>query len=272
MSYVQFVPFDGKGTVRNPLCYIESGIGSRPSKQIYDRAHSPLSFVKPGDFDWEEILGKARWFHSSGITAALAEGIADEIVTAMTTAKKLGVKTSFDLNFRASLWSQEKASETVKRIIPLVDVLIGNEEDFEKMLGIKTENANAGYSKIDPMSYESVARQAIEMYPNIQTVATTLRDAKTGLLNDWQTVMYDRNGFYVSRKYDNIEIIDRTGGGDSFAAAIIYGMLNEKEPDEIINFAAAYSALCHGFVGDWNWATKEEAENVMKGGNARVIR
>jgi 2-dehydro-3-deoxygluconokinase len=159
----------------------------------------------------------------------------------------------------------------MKDVIPYVDVLIGNEEDFEKMLGIKAKVAK-GYSKIDPVSYRSVAEKAVELYPNIEVVGTTLRDAKTGLLNDWQTVMLYKGDFFVSRKYENLEIIDRTGGGDSFASALIYNILKEKDPQEAIEFSAAYSALCHGFLGDWNWAYKEEVEMVMKGASVRVVR
>lgn len=159
----------------------------------------------------------------------------------------------------------------MKDIMPYVDTIIGNEEDFEKMLGVKAE-VREGYSKIDPKSYLSVAQKAIDLYPNIEVVGTTLRDAKTGLLNDWQTVMLFKGDFYVSRKYQDLEIIDRTGGGDSFAAALIYGILEGRNPQETIEFSAAYSALCHGFIGDWNWASKEEVERVMKAESVRVIR
>ena len=181
------------------------------------------------------------------------------------------MKTSFDLNFRSTLWKPDKAQKVMKDVIPYVDVLIGNEEDFEKMLGLKA-NVAKGYSKIDPVSYRSVAEKAVELYPNIEVVGTTLRDAKTGLLNDWQTVMLYKGDFFVSRKYENLEIIDRTGGGDSFASALIYNILKEKDPQEAIEFSAAYSALCHGFFGDWNWAYKEEVERVMKGASVRVVR
>ena len=177
-SNVKFVPFDGMGKVRNSLCYIEVGIGSRPSKQVYDRAYSPLSFVQPGEFDWTDILGNSKWFHSTGIAAALSENIANEIVTAMKEAKRLGVKTSFDLNFRSTLWSAEKAKKLMTEIIPYIDVLIGNEEDFEKMLGIEADGVGAGYSKIDPKNYKSVAKSVVKQYPNIEVVATTLRDGE----------------------------------------------------------------------------------------------
>jgi len=272
MSNVIKVPFDGVGKVRNGLCFLEIGVGPRPSKQIYDRGHSAISQIQPGEINWEKILSQTKWLHTSGITTAISDSAANETITALKTARKLNVKTSFDLNFRSTIWGPEKAQKVMKDVMPYVDVLIGNEEDFEKMLGLKVEKSTGSYSKLDPNSYEEIAKKAIEIYPGIEVIGTTLRDAKTGLLNDWQTVMLYKGKFYTSRKYENLEIIDRTGGGDSFASALIFSILKDKEPRDMIDFSAAYSALCHGFLGDWNWATLEEAENVMKGGSVRVIR
>ena len=272
MSEVLLVPFDGMGKIRNGLCFIEVGVGPRPSRQIYDRGHSAISLIKPGEIDWEKILTKAKWFHTTGITTAISENAADEVIVSLKVAKRLKVKISFDLNFRSTLWSAEKAQEIMKNVIPFVDVLIGNEEDFEKMLGIKAKGVSKNYSKINPENYKSVAEKLVKSYPNVEVVGTTLRDAKTGLLNDWQTLMLYHGDFYISKKYKNLEIVDRTGGGDSFASALIYCIMKNKEPKETIEFSAAYSALCHGFLGDWNWATRAEAESVMKGESARVIR
>jgi len=272
MSGVKLIPFDGRGYVRNGLCFVEVGIGPRPNRQIYDRGHSAISGAKIGEFDWENILSQTKWYHTTGITTALSNDAIEQVITSLKIAKKMGVKTSFDLNYRSTLWKPEKAQEVMKEVIPYIDVLIGNEEDFEKMLGIKVDTVE-GYSKIDPNSYYSVAKKAVELYPNIEVVGTTLRDAKTGLLNDWQTVMLYKGSFFTSKKYENLEIVDRTGGGDSFASALIYCMLKDyKDPQEIIEFSAAYSAICHGFLGDWNWAYKEEAERAMKGASVRVIR
>jgi 2-dehydro-3-deoxygluconokinase len=272
MSGVVLLPFDGKGTVRNGLCYLEVGIGPRASKQIYDRAHSAISQIKPGDIDWKKTLSQTKWFHTTGITTAISEDAANEAVASLKAAKELGVTTSFDLNFRSTLWSSERAKEVMKKVMPYIDVIIGNEEDFEKMLGIKAEGGTESYSELDPASYKTVAQQVVKQFPNVQVVGTTLRHAKTALLNDWQTVMLYKGEFYASRKYENLEILDRTGGGDSFASALIACMLEGKDPKEMIEFSAAYSALCHGFMGDWNWATRAEAEKVMKGGSARVVR
>ncbi|GHU04125.1 2-dehydro-3-deoxygluconokinase [Betaproteobacteria bacterium] len=271
MSMVKLAKYDGVGRERNGLCFVEIGVGPRPNRQIYDRGHSAISMAKPEEFDWKGILEKTGWYHTTGISTAISDLVIENVIISLKTAKELGVTTSFDLNFRSTMWTPEKAQEVMKKVLPYVDVLIGNEEDFEKMLGIKA-NVGKGYSKIDPLSYQSVAEKAMEEYPNISVVGTTLRDAKTGLLNDWQTVMLYKGKFYQSRKYEDLEIVDRTGGGDSFASGLIYGMIEGKEPQYIIDFSAAYSALCHGFLGDWNWAYKEEAERVMKGESVRVLR
>jgi 2-dehydro-3-deoxygluconokinase len=239
---------------------------------MYDRAHSAISLIKPGDINWENVLQQTKWFHTTGITTAISDQAAGEAIASLKIAKKLGVTTSFDLNFRSTLWNSEKAKEVMQKVMPYVDVIIGNEEDFEKMLGIKAEGGTESYSELDPENYKTVAEQVVKQYPNVQLVGTTLRNVKTALLNDWQTVMLYKDKFYASRKYENLEILDRTGGGDSFASALICSMLEGKDPQETIEFSAAYSALCHGFMGDWNWATRAEAEKVMKGGSARVVR
>jgi 2-dehydro-3-deoxygluconokinase len=266
------MPYDGVGRTRNGLCFIEVGIGPRASRMLYDRGHSAISGIRPGEIDWENLMSQSGWFHTTGISTALSESVADEVIAALKAAKKHGVKTSFDLNFRSTLWSAERAKEVIKQVMPYIDVIIGNEEDFEKCLGITAEGTTQNYSNINPLGYETVARKVIKEYPNVELVGTTLRDAKTALLNDWQTAMLYKGKYYLSRKYENLEIMDRIGGGDSFASALIYCCIAGKEAQEMIDFSAAYSALCHGFMGDWNWATKEEAENVMKGGSARIKR
>lgn len=272
MSNVITVPFDGVGWTRNGLCFIEIGIGPRASRMLYDRGYSAISKIQPGEIEWEKIMSQTSWFHTTGISTALSENVANEVIVALKIAKKFRVKTSFDLNFRSTLWNSEKAKEVIKQVMPYIDVLIGNEEDFEKCLGITAEGTTENYSNINPLGYEAVARKLIQAYPNIELVGTTLRNAKTALLNDWQTAILYKGKYYLSRKYENLEIMDRIGGGDSFASALIYCCIVGKEAQEIIDFSAAYSALCHGFMGDWNWATREEAENVMKGGSARIKR
>ena len=266
--------YDGSGRkARNGLCFIEIGIGPRASRQIYDRGHSAISQIREGEIDWKKVFENAGWFHTTGITCAISPQGAAEAVRSLKIAKECGLTTSFDLNFRSTLWTPAQAQEAMAKAMPYIDVLIGNEEDFETMLGIKADETTQTYSKLDPMNYKAVAQKVCQRYPNVKTVGTTLREVKTATVNDWRTVVYHNGEYYVSKKYENLEIYDRTGGGDSFASALIYSLITgEFTGQDMIEFSAAYSALCHGFMGDWNWAYKEEAVSVMKGGSARVKR
>lgn len=271
MSNVVVEPFDKIGRVRNGLAFVEVGIGPRASYQIYDRGHSALSYIKPGDIDWEKVLD-TRWFHTTGIVTALGEHTVGEVLAALKAAKKNGATTSYDLNYRATLWSKEEARAAAEQLMPYIDVILGNEEDFDTMLGIKAEGTDENFSSIDPQNYRAVAEKVMEKYPHIQAVGTSLREVKTALLNNWQGCMMTKNGFFVSRKYENIEINDRVGGGDSFASAMIWGMLEGHGDQEVIDFATAYSALCHTIRNDWNLVTRAEAEALAQGGSARVKR
>ena len=271
MSHVVVEAYDKIGRTRNGLSFIEVGIGPRPSFQLYDRGHSALSKIQPGDIDWESVLD-TRWFHTTGIVTALGEHTGTEVVAALKAAKKNGATTSYDLNYRHTLWSKEEARSAAEQIMPYVDVILGNEEDFDTMLDIQAENTDENYSAIDPENYRAVASRVMKTYPHVQAVGTSLREVKSALLNNWRTVLMTRNGFFVSQKYEDIEIYDRTGGGDSFASALIWGMLEGKQEQEVIDFAAAYSALCHTVRNDWNIITREEASELMHGGSARVKR
>ncbi len=272
MSNIHWVDFDGVGVERNGFYHLELGVGPRASAVTYDRAHSAISKIEPGMVDWKSIFESAKWFHVSGITPALSDSAADTTLEALAAAGEAGVTTSYDLNFRSKLWSSEKAQETTSRIVPLVKVLIGNEEDFEKVLGLKAEGSKDDYSRLDPDSYKDVARRAVERYPNVDYVGTTLRVAKTGLLNDWRTLLFDDDAFYLSRIYEDLEMVDRVGGGDSFSAGLIAGLIEGAGPQAAVDFAGAYSALAHTFPGDVNWATRAEAESAMKGAAARIRR
>lgn len=272
MSNIVWVPFDGVGMERNGFNHVEVGVGPRASAVTYDRGHSAISNIKPGMVNWKAVFAKTRWFHVSGITPALSDGASATTLEALKAADAAGVTTSYDLNFRSKLWTSEKAQETTKQFMPLVKVLIGNEEDFEKVLGLKAEGASEDYSALDPEGYKGVARCVVEAYPNVEYVGTTLRVAKTGLLNDWRTLLFDSEAFYLSRVYEDLEIVDRVGGGDNFSAGVVSGLLDEKGPQAIVDFAGAYSALAHTFPGDVNWATRAEAEAAMKGGGARIRR
>lgn len=274
MDDVIVADYDGCGReARNGLCFVEVGIGPRASRQIYDRGHSAISQIQAEEIDWKPIFEETGWYHTTGITCAISPEAAEECVRSLKIAKEYGVTTSFDLNFRSTLWSPEQAQAAMAKAMPYIDVLIGNEEDFETMLGIKADETTKTYSKLDPMNYKEVAMKVCEKYPNIKTVGTTLREVKTATINDWRTVVYHNGEYFVSRKYENLEIYDRTGGGDSFASGLVYALISgEFQGQDIIEFSAAYSALCHGFMGDFNWAYKEEAISVMNGGSARVKR
>jgi len=271
-SHIVWTKFDGIGLERNGFYHLELGAGPRASSVTYDRGYSAISQVKPGEIDWAEIFSGARWFHLSGITPALSESAAATAKDALQSARAAGVKTSYDLNYRSKLWSAQRAQAVNKEMIPYVCVLIGNEEDFEKSLGFKAEGTTEHFSKLDPESYKSVARRVKSAYPNLEMIGTTLRDAKTGWLNDWRTLLFDGSEFYLSRIYENLELVDRVGGGDSFSAGLVYSLLNGKSPQEAVDFAGGYSALAHTFPGDFNWATIEEAEAAMGGGAARIRR
>ena len=272
VSHVVWEPFDGVGHMRNGFYHLEVGAGPRASAVTYDRGHTAISQCTPEMIDWRAVLAQARWLHVSGITSALSPIVAETVIDAFRAAGDLGVRTSYDLNFRGKLWSPEEAQKVNARIVPLVKVLIGNEEDFEKCLGFKASGTDETFSKLDPESYKSVARDVMGAYPNVEIIGTTLRDAKTGLLNDWRTLVYDGEDFHLSRIYENLELIDRVGGGDSFSAGLIFCLLGGKGAAEACEFAAAYSALAHTFPGDMNWATAAEAERVMAARGARISR
>ena len=271
MSNVVVEEFDKIGRTRNGLAFVEVGAGPRASYQIYDRGHTALSKIQPGDIDWKKTLD-TRWFHSTGIVTALGDHTAEEVLAALKAAKENGAVTSYDLNYRSTLWSKEEARAAAETLMPYIDVILGNEEDFETMLGIKADNTDESFSSIDPMSYKAVAEKVMEKYPHVRVVGTSLREVKTALLNNWQGCIMTRNGFFVSKKYNNIEIVDRVGGGDSFASGLIYSFLTGKEEQEAVEFATAFSALCHTIRNDWDLATRAEAEALAHGGSARVKR
>lgn len=272
VSGVVWEEFDGVGRMRNGFYHLEIGAGPRASSVTYDRGHTAIASMTADMVDWKDLLSRTRWLHCSGITPALSETLAETVVEIFRTAAEAGVRTSYDLNYRGKLWTPEQAQKTNAKIVPFVRVLIGNEEDFEKCLALRAEGTDQSYSKLDPESYKQVARQAAERYENVEIVGTTLRDAKTGLLNDWRCLLFDGESFHLSRIYEDLEIVDRVGGGDSFSAALVYCLLQGAAPGEACEFAAAYSALAHTFPGDTNWATRTEAEKVMAGGGARISR
>ena len=271
MSNVVVEPFDKIGRTRNGLAFVEVGIGPRASYQIYDRGHSALSKIQPGDIDWEKTLD-TRWFHTTGIVTALGEHTPGEVLAALKAAKKNGATTSFDLNYRSTLWSREAARKAIQPLMPYIDVIFGNEADFETMLDIRIrEGSQAGYCT-DPARYQEAAAMVLGQYPMIKAACTSLREIKSACLNNWQACLLTGKGFFLSRRYEDLEIQDRVGGGDSLAAALIWSMLQGHDEQASIDYAAAYSALCHTIRNDWNLVTREEAYALAGGESARVKR
>ena len=278
-SHVQWVKFDGVGrTVRNGLNFTERGFGVRAAAGCSDRGHTAISQLKPGDVDWEKIFGTegARWFHTGGIFCALSETTPLVAREAMEVARKHGTIISYDLNYRESLWKsiggQSKAVAVNRELAPLVDVMIGNEEDFTAALGFEVEGLDEHHSKLDVSNFQLMIERAVTEFPNFKVVATTLRNAKTATINDWGAVCYTSGELYQAPVRENLEILDRVGGGDSFASGLIYGLLNGRGPQWSVECGAAHGALAMTTPGDTTMATLSEVERVMKGGTVRVAR
>ena len=272
-------PYDGVGrTLRNGLNFTERGFGVRGAVGIADRGHTAASQLKPGDFDWNEIFGRqgVRWLHTGGIFAALSNSTADLVIEAVQAAQQHGTVVSYDLNYRPSLWKaiggQPKAQEVNRRIAQFVDVMIGNEEDFTAALGFQVEGADANLLHLDVSAFKRMIEQAVRTYPNFKAVATTLRAAHTASRNDWGAICYMDGQFHESRPYPDLEILDRVGGGDSFASGLIYGLMATGDPLRAVNYGAAHGALAMTTPGDTSMASQDEVEKLMKGGGARVQR
>jgi 2-dehydro-3-deoxygluconokinase len=278
-SHLKWVKYDGVGrTVRNGLNFTERGFGVRAAAGCSDRGHTAISQLQPGDIDWEKIFGAAgaRWFHTGGIFCALSESTPAVAREAMQAARKHGTIVSYDLNYRDSLWKsiggQQKAVAVNRELAPLVDVMIGNEEDFTAALGFEIDGMDEHHSKLDVGNFRRMIERAIAEFPNFKIVATTLRNAKTATINDWGAVCYASGELHQAPVRENLEIFDRVGGGDSFASGLIYGFLTERGPQWAVECGAAHGALAMTTPGDTTMATLSEVERVMKGGTARVAR
>jgi 2-dehydro-3-deoxygluconokinase len=278
-KYVRWVPYDGVGrTVRNGLNFTERGFGLRAPLGCSDRGHTAVSQLKPGEIDWEQIFRKdgTRWFHTGGIFCALSATAPLVAQDAMAAAKKAGVIVSYDLNYRASLWKsiggKAEAQETNRRIAPLVDVMLGNEEDFTAALGFEVRGLDEQHSKLDPNNFKKMIETVVQEFPNLALIATTLRHAKSATLNDWGAMCYYDGEFYKARVRENLEIYDRVGGGDSFASGLIYGFLSGKDPQWAVDCGAAHGALAMTTPGDTTMATLDEVLQAMKAQTARIAR
>jgi 2-dehydro-3-deoxygluconokinase len=279
LSHVIWVPFDGIGrAARVGLNFTEKGFGIRAAVGCSDRAYSAASQLKPGDVNWKQLFEEecVRWLHCGGIYAALSATAADLTIEAMQAARAAGTIVSYDLNFRPSLWKSQggtaRAVEVNRKIASLVDVMIGNEEDFTAALGFQVPELDEHISKLDPANFKKMITEAVKMYPNFQAVATTLRNAKTASINDWSAILWTGGEFYEAPLRENLEIYDRVGGGDSFASGLIYGFLAGKTPQQAVEYGAAHGALAMTTPGDTTMATLKEVESAMKGKGARVIR
>jgi len=276
---IKWLPFDGVGrNVRNGLNFTERGFGVRGAVGVSDRGLSAASQLKPGDFDWDHIFGKlgVRWLHTGGIFAALSDTTPQLVIECVKKAKEHGTMVSYDLNYRPSLWKsiggQKRAQEVNKEIAKYVDVMIGNEEDFTACLGFTVEGADENLLQIDVSAFKRMIETAVKAYPNFKATATTLRAAKTATVNDWGAIAWVDGQFYESRKYPDLEILDRVGGGDSFASGFIYGMMTTGDAQLAVDYGAAHGALAMTTPGDTSMVTKAEVEKLMKGGGARVQR
>ena len=278
-SLIRWVPYDGVGrTVRNGLNFTERGHGVRPAAGCSDRGNTAISQAKSGDFDWQTIFGPAngsRWFHTGGIFAALSSSTAQVAAEAMDAARKCGTPVSYDLNYRDSLWraigGKAKAQEVNRELVHKVDVLLGNEEDFTAMLGVKIQGVGEDYAELPIAGYEKMLREVAAMYPNLKVVASTLRTAFTASRNAWGAIaLHEGSVTHVPQR--EIDIFDRVGGGDSFASGLIYGLLTNRGIEWAVRCGVAHGALAMTTAGDTSMATLAEVERLIEGGSARIAR
>lgn len=259
------------GGDRLGVYYLERGASQRPSKIIYDRKHTAISEASPSDFDWDEIFADAGWFHFTGITVALSENLRQICEIACKAAKRHGVKVSCDLNYRKSLWTTEQAQNAMKPLMQYVDVLFANEEDSEKVLGVKATDTDITQGKLSLDGYISLAENLTREY-NFEAVAITLRESISASVNNWSALYYTGCKAYVSKKY-TMQIVDRVGGGDSFASGLIYARLNDFDEQKTVEFAAGASCLKHSIEFDFNLSTPEDVFTLINGdGSGRVVR
>jgi 2-dehydro-3-deoxygluconokinase len=278
-DFIQWRADDGIGRgVRNGLNFTERGFGIRGAVGVPDRGHTAASQLKPGDLDWDHLFGTlgVRWFHTGGIFAALSETTAALTVEAVKAANKHGTVVSYDLNYRPSLWKSigglAKAREVNREIARYVDVMIGNEEDFTASLGFEVEGVDHNISAIETAAFMRMIETAVKEFPNFKVAATTLRRVITATHNDWSAILWHAGQFHESRKYPELEILDRVGGGDSFASGVQFGFMEFNDAQQAVDYGAAHGALASTTPGDTSMATRHEVEKQITGGGARVVR
>ena len=278
-SLIKWVPYDGIGrNVRNGINFTERGFGIRGAVGASDRGNTAASQIKPGDIDWDYIFGTlgVRWLHTGGIYAALSEDSANTVIEAVKKAKQYGTIVSYDLNYRPSLWKgiggQAKAQEVNKEIAKYVDVMIGNEEDFTASLGFEVEGNDKDLKSLNMDGYYKMIETVTKAYPNFKVIATTLRTVKTATVNDWKAICWADGKIYNSIEFPGLEIMDRVGGGDSFASGLVYGLMTYEDAQKAVNYGVVHGALAMTTPGDTSMASLKEVEAKVNGGSARVQR
>ena len=278
-SLIKWVKYDGIGrTTRNGINFTERGFGIRGAVGTSDRGHTAISQLKPGEIDWDHIFGElgVRWLHTGGIYAALSENSAAVVIEAVKAAKKYGTVVSYDLNYRPSLWNDiggvKKAQEVNRELAKYVDVMIGNEEDFTACLGFEVEGNDADLKELNMDGYIKMLGEVCKAYPNFKVIATTLRTVITATENSWKAICYADGQIYHSIEFPALEILDRVGGGDSFASGLIYGLMTYEDAQKAVNYGAVHGALAMTTPGDTSMASLKEVEAKVNGGTARVQR
>ncbi|WP_062313408.1 sugar kinase [Demequina rhizosphaerae] len=278
-SHVMWKTYDGIGrNVRNGLNFTERGFGVRGAVGVSDRGHTAISQMRPEDVDWDALFARGvRWFHTGGIFAALSESAADVAEAAMAAARRHGTIVSYDLNYRPSLWKgvggPERAQAVNRRLASLVDVMIGNEEDFTACLGLEVSGVDDNLQDLETAAFKSMIERAAKEYPNFQVIATTLRGVHTATINDWGAIGWSRReGFAEATHRPRLEILDRVGGGDSFASGLAYGLMELGSIHDAVEYGAAHGALAMTTPGDTSTATLAEVRKLVGGGSARVDR
>jgi 2-dehydro-3-deoxygluconokinase len=279
LRHVRWLAFDGVGRgARNGLNFTERGFGARGARGMYDRGNTAISQLRPGDIDWDAIFGEegTRWFHCGGVFAALSSTTAAVAAEAMAAARRHGAIVSYDLNYRPSLWrsigGQEQAQKINRELAQYVDIMFGNEEDFTAALGFEVEGLDETYSSLEPAKFGRMMASVARDYPNVSVVATTLRVARTASRNDWGAACWADGALHVATKRLDLEILDRVGGGDSFASGFIYGLLMGFDPQTALEYGTAHGALAMTTAGDTSSASLEEVEALVHGSGARVSR
>jgi 2-dehydro-3-deoxygluconokinase len=275
-DYVVERKYDGVGKKdRIGLNFTEVGVAKRGSVTLYDRGHTATSGMKPGDVNWNKLFKEdgVRWLHTGGIFSALSESTRQVAAEAVKAAHEAGTIVSYDLNFRSKLWSSKEAIATTKPLVPYIDCLIGNEEDFEQVLGYHAEGVDVHKAgPLDVAPFKKMVERVVKDFPNIKIVGTTLRGVKTATINDWSAIMWTEGQFYDGPHYENLEIEDRVGGGDGFASGFTYGFLTHQPPQQCVNLGVAHGALLMSTMGDTSQITLEELTHIAGGGSARIKR